>query len=380
LRQTHIVHKVELSYVLASGRAPEALIRNPLMDLLAAVRAQGSISGAARVLGQSYRHVWGELKRWEQELGQRLIVWERGQPARLTEFADKLLWAERQVQARLAPQIAALHFDLERAFAMAFDPSASILLLSASHDNALALLAEHCIPARLHLDIRFTGSSNALSALVAGHCAIAGFHLPPRTTPDSLIARSYKPLLHPERHQLIGFARRVQGLAVARGNPLGLQSIADVVARSARFVNRPAGTGTRLLLDALCEQHHVVRSALVGYENEEPSHAAVAQAVAAGQADTGLCIEAAARSRDLDFVPLLWEEYFLVCDKATLEQPAVRALQAVLRSESWSRRLSTLAGYAPARSGEALSLRDVLPWWGERAQRGSKQGLRRAGR
>jgi putative molybdopterin biosynthesis protein len=55
------VHKVELSYVLASGRAPEALIRNPLMDLLAAVRAQGSISGAARVLGQSYRHV-GRLK------------------------------------------------------------------------------------------------------------------------------------------------------------------------------------------------------------------------------------------------------------------------------------------------------------------------------
>ncbi len=120
-----MVHKVELSYVLASGRAPEALIRNPLMDLLAAVRGQGSISGAARALGQSYRHVWGELKRWEKELGQRLIVWDRGQPARLTEFADKLLWAERQVQARLAPQIAALHSDLERAFALAFDVSAS---------------------------------------------------------------------------------------------------------------------------------------------------------------------------------------------------------------------------------------------------------------
>ena len=106
------MHKVELSYVLTSGRAPEALIRNPLMDLLAAVRAQGSISAAARAMGHSYRHVWGELKRWEKELGHCLIVWERGQPARLTEFADKLLWAERQAQARLAPQIAALHFDL----------------------------------------------------------------------------------------------------------------------------------------------------------------------------------------------------------------------------------------------------------------------------
>jgi putative molybdopterin biosynthesis protein len=255
-----------------------------------------------------------------------------------------------------------------------------VLVLRASHDNALAMLGEYCMPARLYLDIRFTGSADALHELNAGRCAIAGFHLPPRTATNSLIARTYKPLLHPNRHQLIGFARRVQGLAVARGNPLDLHTIADVVARGARFVNRPTGTGTRLLLDAQCEQHGLARSTLVGYENEEPSHAAVAQAVAAGQADTGLCIEAAARSRDLDFVPLLWEEYFLVCDKPALAQPAIRTLRAVLRSEPWLQRLSTLAGYAPARSGEALSLRDVLPWWGERAAGGSKRGARKAER
>lgn len=372
-----MVHKVELSYVLASGRAPEALIRNPLMDLLAAVRGQGSISRAARALGQSYRHVWGELKRWEKELGQPLIVWDRGQPARLTEFADKLLWAERQVQARLAPQIAALHVDLERAFALAFDVSASVLVLRASHDNALALLGEHCVPARLHLDIRFTGSVDALQELNAGRCAIAGFHLPPRTTTDSLIGRTYQPLLHPDRHQLIGFARRVQGLAVAPGNPLDLHTIADVAARGARFVNRPTGTGTRLLLDAQCEQQGIAGSSLVGYDNEEPSHAAVAQAVAAGQADTGLCIEAVARSRGLDFMPLLWEDYFLVCDKVTLAQPAFRTLQTVLRSESWLRRLSTLAGYAPARSGEVLSLSEILPWWSERTVVRSQRDVRK---
>ena len=41
------------------------------------------------------------------------MVWEKGQPAHLTEFGGKLLWAERQAQARLAPQIEALRAELE---------------------------------------------------------------------------------------------------------------------------------------------------------------------------------------------------------------------------------------------------------------------------
>src|SRR3546814_13129186 len=45
--------------------------------LLFAVREHGSISAAAKSLGLSYRHVWGELKRWEQTLGRTLIVWDK---------------------------------------------------------------------------------------------------------------------------------------------------------------------------------------------------------------------------------------------------------------------------------------------------------------
>ncbi|RYF60909.1 MAG: LysR family transcriptional regulator, partial [Comamonadaceae bacterium] len=53
------MHKVELSYSLAQARSGGAAIRNALMDLLHAVREQGSISAAAKALGLSYRHVWG---------------------------------------------------------------------------------------------------------------------------------------------------------------------------------------------------------------------------------------------------------------------------------------------------------------------------------
>jgi putative molybdopterin biosynthesis protein len=80
----------------AAARHQTSPLRNPLMDLLQAVREAGSIAGAAKTLQLSYRHVWGELKRWEQALEQPLILWEKGHAARLSEFADKLLWAERQ--------------------------------------------------------------------------------------------------------------------------------------------------------------------------------------------------------------------------------------------------------------------------------------------
>jgi len=373
------VHKVELSYSLAPRRSGGGTsIRNALMDLLLAVREHGSISGAAKATGLSYRHVWGELKRWETELGHTLIVWDKGQPARLSEFGDKLLWAERQAQARLAPQIEALHADLERVFAVAFDDAAHVLVLFASHDDALAALREHAAAqARLHLDVRFCGSVDAISALNEGRCVMAGFHTPRLPGPGTLAQQAYQHLLQPGRHKLIGFAQRTQGLIVAPRNPLGLRCIADLQRTRARFVNRALGTGTRVLLDELLAQSGIAPAAIEGYATTEPSHAAVAQAVASGAADAGLGIEAAARSRGLEFVPLLKEDYYLVCLKAALEQPPVQALLAVLRGADWHALLAALPGYEPDRCGEVLSLRARLPWWDfarQKKQRQEKSG------
>jgi putative molybdopterin biosynthesis protein len=357
------VRKVELSYAFGREGAP-AGIRNPLMDLLHAVQQGGSISAAARTLGQSYRHVWGELKRWEADLGHGLVVWERGQAALLSEFGQKLLWAERQAQARLAPQIEALHADLERAFAVAFDDTAHVLTLYASHDDALAALREHAAAHHaLHLDVRFCGSVDAIAALNEGRCEIAGFHAPPHPGRDSLARRTYQPLLQPGRHKLIGFARRSQGLLVAPGNPLGLHALADVARGDARWANRPLGSGTRLLLDELMAQAGLKPGDLRGWEHSEPSHSAVAQAVASGAADAGLGIETAARARGLDFVPLVEEDYYLVCLKSALAQPACLALQRTLQSPAWLARQAALPGYAPLDSGQVLRLNQRLPWW-----------------
>ena len=359
------MHKVELSYLLAPERGKDALIRNPLMDMLQAVRAQGSISKAAKALDFSYRHVWGALKDWEQRLGRDLIVWDKGQRAKLTEFGDKLLWAERQAQARLAPQIEALRGDIERALSTAFDDSAHVLTLYASHDTALSTLRDQSAPRGLHLDIRFMGSVDAIAALNAGRCMMAGFHTLEQPHAKSVAARSYRSLLKPGLHKLIGFAWRTQGLMVAKGNPLRIAGLQDLKQPGLRYVNRAAGTGTRVLLDELLASAGMSPADVPGYDSQEPSHTAVAQAVASGVADAGLGIEAAAMEKGLGFVGLTQERYHLVCLKSELTSPPVVALLKELQSSHWQTTLGMLPGYSldEQQSGKVLSLRSVLPWW-----------------
>jgi len=358
------MHRVELTYaLLAADRAPREL-HHPLIELLGAIHAQGSISAASRHVGRSYRHVWGELKRWEGELGHELLVWSKGQRAALTPFGAKLLWAERQAQARLAPQLATLRGELEHAFAVAFDDAAAVVEIAASHDEALPLLrgwaARRC---KLHLDISFTGSVDALAALNDGRCLVAGFHALVDAPPGSPTAHAYRPLLKPARHRLIGFAMRSQGLIVSATNPLGIRTVADLARPGLRFVNRSRGTGTRVVLDELLAAARTSAAAIDGYDRVEPSHRAVAQAVASGSADAAFGIEAVARDRGLDFIPLARERYFLATLVEHLELAPVAALRTALAASEWQTTLAALPGYVPMKSGEILSLTAMLPWW-----------------
>lgn len=354
---------VHLQYSFQTAGQRGAAVQNPLFDLLQAVHAHGSIQRAATGMGASYRHVWGALKHWQTVLGEPLVSWTQGHPARLTPFAERLLWAETHARARLTPHIEALRAELERVLAEALDGSQQVLTLYASHDLALPALRDAARDAeRLHIDLRFAGSIDALRALAEGRCSVAGFHVPPLTEGAALFAKSLKPLLKPGRHKLIGFTRRTQGLVVAAGNPLHLRGVAEVVAQDARFAQRQAGSATRLLSDHLLQQAGLDAAALNTTVTED-SHSAVAAAVAGGLADAGIAIEAAARSHGLGFVPLADDDYFLVCLADALEQPAVQALRRALNGAPWQQAVAALPGYALARPGEVLSLTRALPWW-----------------
>jgi putative molybdopterin biosynthesis protein len=364
------VHSVSLHYTLLhrdNNQTPTgkdaALLRHPLMELLQAVSQKGSISAAARDLNLSYRHVWGELKRWEEVMGHELIIWEKGQPARLTDFGDKLMWAERQTQARLAPQLEALRADLERTFAVAFDAKAHVLTMYASHDDALPRLREYAASSGLHLDIRFCGSVDAIRTLNEGRCTLAGFHTQTQPSDKSHAAYAYRDLLQPGLHKIIGFATRKQGLITAPGNPKKLQSLTDVARSQAQFVQRSPGTGTRVLLDDLLAKEQLSILDLNSGTDEEPSHTALAEAITSGRGDVGLGIESTARARGLGFVTLIEEQYHLVCLKSTLDTPATMALRTLLQDITWQKTLNSLEGYTAMDSGQVQSLNTQLPWW-----------------
>lgn len=265
--------------------------------------------------------------------------------------------------ARLAPQIEALRAELERVLAEALDGAQPLLTLWASQALALARLRGLAASLGLHLDLQVTGSAEALRALGEGRCLVAGFHVPPPAAAAPAELARLRTLLRPARHRLIGGLRRTQGLMTARGNPLGLQRLADVPARGARFVQRPPGSGTRALTERLCATEGVAPAAWAACAGlTEGSHLAVAAAVASGAGDAGVGTEAAARAFGLHFVPLLEEHDWLACAAAQLEHPAVRLLRAVLASPAWRDALADLPGCRPHHGGEPLPLAQALPW------------------
>lgn len=355
---------IQLQYRFNSNGQSGADMENPLFDLLTAVQAQGSIDRAAKAMGRSYRHTWGSLRAWEESLGRPLVHWEQGKRAQLTPFAQQLMWSERHARIRMMPHLEALRAELAHALGQASDPSFEVVGMLASHDMALPRL--QALAARmhkLHLSLQFAGSQEALRRLRDSQCEVAGFHVPQLPSGSAVFSAALRPLLQPGTHKLIGSHRRRQGLMLRKSvpAPAGMQDLTD---GSWRFVNRQAGSGTRLLMDHLLRTEGHAAQRINGYFTRiEQTHVTVAAAIASGAADVGLGIEAAAREFGLDFKPLVEEDYYLVCLKESLDAAPVQRLRDTLASCAWAQTVMSLPGYSTHRPGEVLSLTQALPWW-----------------
>ncbi|MES2739790.1 MAG: substrate-binding domain-containing protein [Pseudomonadota bacterium] len=349
---------------------PEWLLRKPdgtavalpaLLRLLTAVRDLGSISRAALAVGMSYRHAWGVLRAFEHQFGAVLVEKMRGQGTQLSPVAERLIWADRRIAARLSPVLDSLASELERELAEVLGAGAGqALRVTASHGFAIAALIAQLQEQGLDVALKYRGSIDAVAALARGECDLAGFHVPVGPCRQAGAA-PYRKWLNPKQHTLIHLAYRTQGLFVAKGNPKRIAGLADLLRQGVRFVNRQEGSGTRNLLELLLSRQGLDCAAISGYDSAEFTHAAVAAYVASGMADVSFGVEAAARRFELDFIPIVGEEYFLGCEMKTVDEASVGAVREIMLGQRFRAAVNGLAGYQGGLSGTVLTLDTLDP-------------------
>ncbi|MGH3334941.1 MAG: molybdopterin biosynthesis protein [Nocardioides sp.] len=224
-----------------------------------------------------------------------------------------------------------------------------------SHDLVLDLAANalRAEDPTLSLVSTNVGSLGGLVALRDGLCHVAGSHLlHPATGKYTL---PYLEEMMPERDlAVVRLVHREQGLLVPPGNPREITGPADLAGGRISYVNRQRGAGTRMLLDHELTRLGVDPGDVQGYAREEPTHLAVAAAVAAGRADCGLGILAAARAFGLDFVAVAREPYDLVLDAESLDDPLLAPLWELLSSPEFHDSIAALGGYGTEESGTRI--------------------------
>jgi molybdate transport repressor ModE-like protein len=321
-----------------------------LISLLVQVADLGSLAAACQKHGHSYRYAWDIVRHGEAWFGAPLLRMERGRGSTLTPLAEKLVWADRRIAARLAPVLDSLASELEVELRSVVDPGPRLLRVHASHGFAIERMLARLGEQGVDVERRYTSAQEAAAALHDGACDLAGLHVPH----GPLEARGWAghaAWLDPAEDVIVDIADRVQGLMVAAGNPLGIRGLADVARPGVRFINRQRGSGTRFLLDCLLDAAGIDPEAIPGYEQAEYTHAAVAAYVGSGMADAGFGLELPARHFALDFMPLATERYFLLCKRSALASPQVAAALSVLRDPSFQGEVNALAGYSAARCG-----------------------------
>jgi putative molybdopterin biosynthesis protein len=142
---------------------------------------------------------------------------------------------------------------------------------------------------------------------------------------------------------------------VPPGNPKAIHALEDLTRPEIRFVNRQRGSGTRVLLDYKLKGLNVAPEQVSGYQREEYSHLAVAAAVKAGSADTGLGILSAARALDLDFVPLMDERYDLVIPRIHYKSDLLQPLLALLHDTAFKQEVEAMGGYHTEDMGKIVA-------------------------
>jgi putative molybdopterin biosynthesis protein len=345
------------------------------MQILRSELRPGEYLPSVRTMAEQWGCTQGTIQRAYRELSRHGLVTSR--PGQGTRVADSLpargeaalhtASLINRTEAFLLEVLTAgyLPSEVEDAFRLALDrwrvveqqaaaPAALNIRFAGSHDLAVTWLAGHFaeILPGYQLNIGFMGSLGGLRELAENRADIAGSHLWDEAS-DTYNLPYVQRLMPGQRMALVTLAYRRLGLIVPAGDPDGISDLADLTRRGLRFVNRQAGSGTRVWLDAQLRRLGIDSNAIAGYELEKATHSEVARTVAQGDAHLGLGLEAAASPFGLDFIPLTRERYDLVMYESYYQTPAVQKLVSWLSTQA-AQAFSGLIGYDTSATGETI--------------------------
>ncbi|MFH1154085.1 MAG: helix-turn-helix transcriptional regulator [Pseudomonadota bacterium] len=198
----------------------------------------------------------------------------------------------------------------------------------------------------------FTGSMGGLRALRQNLCHIASSHLIADNNGDYNF-----PYLgqDPERMPaVVNFCMREQGILIARDNPLGIQTVADLGKPGIRIVNRSLGTGTRQLFEKELKKAGIDSETLDGFDNIQAKHIDLGLEILSGKADAGPGIRPVANKLGLGFIPICWERFDLLVSKDRFFDKGIQLFLSVLRENFFKTAAQELGGYDLSMSGNML--------------------------
>jgi len=231
------------------------------------------------------------------------------------------------------------------------------IVFCGSHDLALVRLASlySQVSPETEIKMTFSGSLGGLIALEEGRADIAGCHLWDAETSTYNIS-FIRRLLPGKRVTIVTLAERSLGLILPPGNPLNIAGLQDLHTPGVKFINRQSGSGTRVWFDNQLKIVGLVPLGIPGYEIEKSTHSEIAQAIAEGNANAGIGLEASARSLGLDFLPLTLECYQLVGLTEPMKSLGIKKFFHWLASSAAKSIIHSIPGYITNRTGELFEI------------------------
>jgi molybdate-binding protein/DNA-binding transcriptional regulator YhcF (GntR family) len=335
-------------------------------DILEGRLNPGDRLPAVRELAESWDCTPGTIQRAYQELARQGLV--SGQAGRGTRVVERLpegltnLTTLRRIdlahraEGFLLESVTSGYSveQVETAMQQAMDrwrtlesrplqPDEENLRFVGSHDLMITWLASHfpeVVPGWA-LQLRFAGGLGGSPGRRPGRPAAAVWDEENDTYNESFVRR-----VLPGRASLTWRTGDLADRARAIRQASGL----DDLARPG-LLQPPAGSGTRVWLDLALRKAGLQPDQIERFSDEKATHTAVARAIAEGEADAGLGLEAAARSYGLDFLFLAYDRYDLVVPVDTMDRQPVRALVAWLGDSQTRTVIESLGGYETRETG-----------------------------